>query len=166
MPIDSMQFRNTLAQWASGVTVVTTTHEGLRYGMTASSFSSVSLEPPLILICVGKAAFTHDLLLQTGVFAVNILAASQLDLGKRFAEKHGEYADRFSDLNVINGSTGSPLLIDSLALLECRTTQAVDAGDHTVFIAEVIDSKINGGEPLLYVNRMWGTFKEQPISDK
>jgi flavin reductase (DIM6/NTAB) family NADH-FMN oxidoreductase RutF len=160
MPIDSMQFRNTLAQWASGVTVVTTTHDGLRYGMTASSFSSVSLEPPLILICVGKSAFTHDLLLATGTFGVNILSATQLDLGKRFAEKHGDYIDRFSDLDVVTGLTGSPLLANSLAWLECRTMKAVEAGDHTIFIGEVVDSKINGGEPLLYVNRMWGTFQE------
>lgn len=160
MPINPMQFRNTLAQWASGVTVVTTTSNGLRYGMTASSFSSVSLEPSLILICVGKAAFTHDLLLETGTFGVNILSAGQLHLGKRFAEKHSDYIDRFADLNVDTGSTGSPLLADALAWLECRTTQAVDAGDHTVFIGEVIESKINGGEPLLYVNRMWGTFRE------
>lgn len=159
MPIDPMQFRNTLAQWASGVTVVTTTVGGLRYGMTASSFSSVSLEPPMILICVGKAAFTHDLLLETGTFGVNILNAEQLQIGKRFAERHGDYIDRFSDLNVITGSTGSPFLADALAWLECRTVQTVDAGDHTVFIGEVIDSQINGGEPLLYVNRMWGTFR-------
>lgn len=160
MPIDPMHFRNTLAQWASGVTVVTTTHNGLRYGMTASSFSSVSLEPPLILICVGKAAFTHDLLLATGRFGVNILSATQLELGKRFAEKHGDYIDRFSDLDVVTGLTGSPLLVNSLAWLECRTVEAIEAGDHTIFIGEVIDSKINGGEPLLYVNRMWGTFRE------
>lgn len=160
MPIDPMQFRNTLAQWASGVTVVTTTHNGLRYGMTASSFSSVSLEPPLILICVGKAAFTHDLLLETGTFGVNILNSKQLQIGKRFAEKHGNYIDRFSDLNVVTGSTGSPLMADALAWLECRTIKAVDAGDHTIFIGEVIDSAINGGEPLLYVNRMWGSFRE------
>jgi flavin reductase (DIM6/NTAB) family NADH-FMN oxidoreductase RutF len=160
MPIDPMQFRNTLAQWASGVTVVTTTHDGLRYGMTASSFSSVSLEPPLILICVGKAAFTHDLLLETRTFGVNILSTAQLELGKRFAEKHGDYIDRFSDLDVVTGITGSPLIASALAWLECRTLKAVDAGDHTIFIGEVIDSKINGGEPLLYANRMWGTFQE------
>lgn len=160
MPIDPIQFRNTLAQWASGVTVVTTRHDGLRYGMTASSFSSVSLEPPLILICVGKAAFTHDLLLATGTFGVNILSATQPELGKRFAEKHGDYVDRFSDLDVVTGLTGTPLLASALAWLECRTVEAVEAGDHTIFIGEVIDSKINGGEPLLYVNRMWGTFRE------
>jgi flavin reductase (DIM6/NTAB) family NADH-FMN oxidoreductase RutF len=163
MPIDPMQFRNTLAHWASGVTVVTTTHGGLRYGMTASSFSSVSLMPPLILICVGKAAFTHNLILETGSFGVNILSAAQLELGKRFAEKHGDYIDRFSDLDVEEGQRGSPLLTDAVAWLECQTTQAVDAGDHTVFIAEVIDVKVNGGEPLLYVNRMWGTFKPQDL---
>lgn len=163
MSIDPMQFRNTLAQWASGVTVVTTTHNGLRYGMTASSFSSVSLEPPLILICVGKAAFTHDLILATGSFGVNILSATQLDLGMRFAEKHGDYIDRFSDLDIVAGSTGSPLLAGALAWMECQTAKAVDAGDHTIFVGEVIDSQIYGGEPLLYVNRMWGTFKAQDM---
>lgn len=161
MPIDPLQFRNTLAQWASGVTVVTTTHSGIRYGMTASSFSSVSLDPPLILICVGKAAFTHKLLLETTTFAVNILSAAQIDLGKRFAEKHIDYVDRFGDLDVLTGSTGSPLLPNALAWLECQTLRAIDAGDHTIFIGEVLNSKVNDGEPLLYVNRMWGTFREQ-----
>lgn len=162
MPIDPIQFRNTLAQWASGVTVVTTVHGGRRYGMTASSFSSVSLEPPLILICVGKAAFTHDLLIETGTFGVNLLSATQLAVGKRFAEKHGDYIDRFIDLDFTTGTTGSPLLADTLAWLECKTLQTVDAGDHTIFIGEVLDSKINGGEPLLYVNRMWGKFQHTP----
>ena len=87
MLIDSVQFRSTLAQWASGVTVVTTAHEGLLYGMTASSFSSVSLTPPLILVCIAKYAYTHQILLDAGSFGVNILSAEQADLGKRFAEK-------------------------------------------------------------------------------
>ncbi len=158
MPVDPMDYRNTLAQWASGVTVVTVAHAGRRYGMTASSFSSVSLEPPLVLICVGAEAYTHSILLDAGIFAINILRADQIALGQRFAEKTVTYIDRFTDLDVTSAKAGSPALPGVLAWLECRTVQAVAAGDHTVFIAEVIDSRVYGGEPLLYAQRQWGTF--------
>lgn len=161
MPIDSVQFRSTLAQWASGVTVVTTAHEGLLYGMTASSFSSVSLTPPLILVCIAKYAYTHQILLDAGSFGVNILSAEQADLGKRFAEKHAEYINRFADLDVVYGEYGVPLLSRVMAWLDCKTYQVVDAGDHSVFIGEVLSTQINGGEPLLYFNRKWGAFASQ-----
>lgn len=158
MAVDSTQFRSTLAQWTSGVTVVTAAHEGKIYGMTASSFSSVSLTPPLILVCIAKTAHTHQVLMASDGFGVNILSATQTDLGSRFAEKTVEYVNRFADLDVLYGEYGAPLLPDVLAWLDCRKYQAVDAGDHTLFIGEVLTSQVNGGAPLLYANRQWGTF--------
>lgn len=160
MPIDLVQFRSTLAQWASGVTVVTTAHEGLLYGMTASSFSSVSLTPPLILVCIAKYAYTHQILLDAGSFGVNILSAEQADR-KRFAEKHAEYINRFADLDVVYGEYGVPRPPRVMAWLDCKTYQVVDAGDGSVFIGEVLSTQINGGEPLLYFNRKWGAFASQ-----
>lgn len=160
MAVDSIQFRSTLAQWSSGVTVVTALLDDRRYGMTASSFSSVSLDPPLILVCVGKEAYSHQILLDAGHFGVNILSAAQADLGRRFSAKTIDYEDRFTDLTVVTGTTGSPMLPDVVAWLDCRTVQHVEAGDHTIFIGEVLESQVNGGAPLLYMNRKWGTFRE------
>lgn len=159
MSVDTTQFRSTLAQWASGVTIVTAAHEGLLYGMTASSFSSVSLTPPLILICVGKDAYTHNILLKSGSFGVNILSAEQAALGKKFSERHEGYIDRFSDIPDLQfGDTGAPLLPGVMAWMDCQTYQVIDAGDHTIFIGEVLTSQIYGGEPLLYFSRKWGQF--------
>ncbi len=160
MAIDAAQFKATLAQWASGVTVVTTAHDGQYYGMTASSFSSVSLNPPLILICVAKKAHTHDHLVAAGAFGVHILAAHQTDLGKRFAGLLPEITDRFAGLTVITRQTGSPILPDTLAWMDCRIHQAVDAGDHTVVIGEILDAQVASppADPLLYFSRQWGRF--------
>lgn len=160
MAIDATQFKATLAQWASGVTVVTTAHDGQYYGMTASSFSSVSLNPSLILICVAKKAHTHDHLIASGAFGVHILAAHQTDLGKRFAGLLPDITDRFAGLAITTRQTGSPILTDTLAWMDCRIHQTVEAGDHTVIIGEILDSQVaaNPTAPLLYFNRQWGHF--------
>lgn len=160
MAIDAALFKNTLAQWASGVTVVTVKHNGIYHGMTASSFSSVSLTPPLILVCVAKKAHTHNTLLEAGAFAVNILGASQSDLGKRFAGLLPDITDRFAGIDYTVGETGSPLLTGVLASMDCRVYQAIDAGDHTVVIGEILAAHVESGEPLLYSNRRWGHFSE------
>jgi flavin reductase (DIM6/NTAB) family NADH-FMN oxidoreductase RutF len=160
MAIDAVLFKSTLAQWASGVTVITVNHNGVYYGMTASSFSSVSLTPPLILVCIAKKAHTHMILLEAGAFAVNILGESQTDLGKRFAGLLPDIKDRFAGLDYIIGETGSPLLSGVLASMDCRIHQAIDAGDHTVVIGEIIAAHVEPGEPLLYSNRRWGRFTE------
>ncbi len=160
MAIEAALFRSTLAQWASGVTVVTVNHEGEYHGMTASSFSSVSLTPPLILVCVAKKAHTHDALLAAGAFGVNILGESQTDFGKRFAGLLPEITDRFADLDYTLGETGSPLLPGVLAWMDCRVHQVVDSGDHTVVIGEILAAHVSPGEPLLYFNRRWGQFVE------
>lgn len=160
MAIDAALFKSTLAQWASGVTVVTVTHHGVYHGMTASSFSSVSLNPPLILVCVAKKAHTHNLLLEAGAFGVNILGESQADLGKRFAGLLPDITDRFAGIEYAIGETGSPLLSGVLASMDCRVHQAVDAGDHTVVIGEILAAQVTAGDPLLYSNRRWGKFSE------
>lgn len=160
MAIDAALFKSTLAQWASGVTIVTVNHNNGYHGMTASSFSSVSLNPPLILVCVAKKAHTHNLLLEAGAFGLNILGETQTDLGKRFAGMFPEITDRFAGLDYHIGETGSPLLNGVLAAMDCRIHQAVDAGDHTVVIGEILAAHVTGGEPLLYSNRRWGRFTE------
>ncbi|MCU0475203.1 MAG: flavin reductase family protein [Anaerolineae bacterium] len=160
MPIDTALFRNTLAQWASGVTVVTTTHDGQPYGMTASSFSSVSMTPPLILVCVAHRANLHQHILASGVFGVHILSDQQTDLGRLFAGQMPDITDRFAAVPHHLGQTGSPIFEHALAWMDCRVHQAVEAGDHTVFIGEILDAGANDGHPILYYNRRWGHFSE------
>ena len=156
MAIDSQDFRATLAQWASGVTVVTTVHDGQRVGITASSFSSVSLEPPRILICVAKRLYTHQMIERSRIFGVNILSSEQQAWGMRFAGQVPELEDRFSDIDVFTAETGAPLLPDVLGWLDCRLSAAHDAGDHTIFVGDVIAASAQeSGDPILYYNRQW-----------
>lgn len=153
--------KQAMSQWTSGVTVVTTRAEnGALKGMTASSFTSLSLEPLMILVCVAKKLYSHQVLLENGVFAVNILSEHQKYWGELFAGMHPSIEDRFSVTGYDTALTGSPILPDVLGWLDCRLHQTHDAGDHTIFIGEVIAAKGNPGAlPLTYFNRQWGTFK-------
>ena len=156
MVIDSQSFRAALAQWASGVTVVTTYQDEQNIGITASSFCSLSLDPPRILICVAKRLYTHKVIEETGVFAVNILSAAQEELGMRFAGKVPEGEDRFDGIEITRAVTGSPLLPDVLGWLDCRLSDAFDGGDHTIFVGDVMAADaVEEGDPILYYNRQW-----------
>ena len=160
MAVDSQLFKETLAHWASGVTVVTTLHEGRPVGITASSFSSVSLTPPQILICVNQKLFTHDAIETAGAFAVNILGEEHLEWGMRFAGMTPEIADRFADIAVHSEITGCPLFGEALAWVDCRVAHAHDSGDHTVFIGEVLAAGSRPeGKPLLYYYRNWRSMR-------
>src|SRR3954471_20340615 len=156
MAIDSQIFRATLAQWASGVTIVTSAHNGQRVGITASSFSSVSLEPPRVLICIAKRLYTHKIIEESQAFGVNILSEAQQEWGIRFAGKVPEGQDRFTGLDVITAVTGSPILPEVLAWLDCRVSAGLDGGDHTIFVGEVLAvGAMSVGDPILYHNRQW-----------
>lgn len=154
--IEPQAFKDTLSHWASGVTVVTAQAGEQRVGITASSFSSVSLEPPQILICVVKKLYTHQVIQESGAFGVHILQTGQLEWGMRFAGMIPELEDRFAGLNVITAATGAPILGDAMAWLDCKVAAAHDGGDHTIFVGEVMASKAGDiGEPLLYYHRQW-----------
>jgi flavin reductase (DIM6/NTAB) family NADH-FMN oxidoreductase RutF len=160
MPVDPTTFRQVLGRWPSGVTVVTTADGGQRYGLTASSFSSVSLEPPLVSVCVARASRAHEPIAAAGVFAVHILRKDQIDLGMRFAGMT-DHADRFGDLEVRTAVTGAPLLADALGWVDCKVWAAHAAGDHTIFLGEVLDGGVAGGTgPLVYHSRSWGQFAD------
>jgi len=168
MTVDPQTFKQTLAQWASGVTVVTTCMEdGSPKGMTASAFSSVSAEPPLILVCISKNLLTHDVIAEQKVFAVNILKQGQEHWGKLFAGMFPEVEDRFADIATTTAETGAPILPDVLGWLDCRVHNQVDGGSHTIFIGEVLAAHgtEGGGNPLMYYNRAWGTFQPDPTKD-
>ncbi|MCC6170225.1 MAG: flavin reductase [Caldilineaceae bacterium] len=163
MPVEPQAFKNSLAQWASGVTVVTSVDISAdalagsqRVGITASSFASVSLEPPRVLICVNKRLYTHGLIERSRVFAVNILNEDQLGWGMLFAGMLPEAEDRFVGIDWRAEVTGSPILPGVLAWLDCRVAHAYDGGDHTIFVGEVEATGTHEiGAPLLYYDRQW-----------
>lgn len=148
--IEQQHFRRVCGKYATGITILTVLDSlGAPQGMTANSFTSVSLDPPLILVCIDRRT---SLLLhfQAGVhFAINILGEEHKELSGRFAHS-GQ--DRFDGITWRAGETGAPLLPDMLATLECRVTQVVDAGDHVVVLGEALHAAWREGRPLLYFN--------------
>lgn len=166
MAIDAVAFRKVLGQFASGVTVVTTTFEGTYLGMTASAFTSVSLDPPLILFCADKRARSGTMVGPAGFFAVNILAENQRELSDLFAGK-GTDEERSEKLVQIGNraETGAPILNEALAWLDCRVEQAIDAGDHIVYIGLVVASSAREqGRPLLYWHGNYRRLDEESPS--
>jgi flavin reductase (DIM6/NTAB) family NADH-FMN oxidoreductase RutF len=155
MGVEVQDFKNALAHWATGVTVVTTRSGDRHIGITASSLTSLSLEPPQILICVGRKLFTHGAILESGVFAVNILSADQIEWGIRFAGRIPELADRFEDIEFDTATTGCAILPGVLGWLDCTLRHAYDGGDHSIFVGEVVAAGFEPGAPLLYFNRHW-----------
>jgi flavin reductase (DIM6/NTAB) family NADH-FMN oxidoreductase RutF len=148
MALTPAEFRTALRSFATGVTVVTTRdREGHPSGLTASAFTSVSLDPPLVLVCVDHAATAHPDFRERGWFAVNILRREQEALSRRFAVSGGE---KFRGVACHEGRTGLPLLDGALATLECRIVEAHEAGDHTIFIAQVEAASVAEGQPLVY----------------
>jgi flavin reductase (DIM6/NTAB) family NADH-FMN oxidoreductase RutF len=149
--IDADTFRAVLGRFASGVTIVTARDRaGKDHGMTVSAFTSLSLNPSLVLFCVDHAASMHDLLLGHPHFGVSILSSSQEAYSRRFADQTAERSERFDGIAYRRGDRGVVLIDDALAHLECKVLQHHDAGDHTVFIAEVERAQALDGRPLLY----------------
>jgi flavin reductase (DIM6/NTAB) family NADH-FMN oxidoreductase RutF len=147
MPIDDAQFKLAMSHFASGVTVVTTEHEGRPYGMTVAAFSSLSLHPPLVLVCIEKTVKTHDAIAAAGQFAVSILGSAQSDVSNRFASRAD---DKFAGVDVVRGAQGLPLIAGAITTLECRVTEQLPGGDHTIFVGEVLEARTGEGEPLVY----------------
>lgn len=147
MPIDDARFKLAMSQFASGVTVVTTEHDGTPYGMTVASFASLSLHPPLVLVCIEKSVKTHDAIANAGRFGVSILAESQQDVSNRFASKRD---DKFEGVSVSRGELGVPLIDGAICTLECRVHGALPGGDHTIYVGEVTDAQTNDAAPLVY----------------
>jgi flavin reductase (DIM6/NTAB) family NADH-FMN oxidoreductase RutF len=140
--------------WATGVTIVTAKHRGLAHGMTVSSFTSVSLDPPQVLVSLAQETRTHDLIIHSHHFGVTLLAASQQEICDRFAGRVPDNLDRLAGLETLTLVSGTPLLKQGLAHLDCRVVTTVGSGTHTIFIAEVLAVHAEeSGDPLLYFNR-------------
>jgi len=146
--IDPDTFRSVLGRFASGVTIVTARDaNGDDHGMTVSAFCSLSLEPPMVLMCVDHAASMHDLLLTHPRIGVSILSVRQEAYSRRFADTGTE---RFDGIAYRRGESGVVLLEDALAHLECSPVEHFDAGDHTIVLATVDRASPRDGQPLLY----------------
>jgi flavin reductase (DIM6/NTAB) family NADH-FMN oxidoreductase RutF len=148
MTLDPSVFRSLLGRFASGVTIVTALgSDGNPQGMTVSAFCSLSLQPPLVLMCIDKTAAIHEMLISAKVFTVNVLAAHQEELARRFATTD---PDKYAGVGYTAGREGVPILDEVLAVAECVRTQSYFGGDHTIVIGEVCSAHVSEGKPLLY----------------
>jgi len=163
MSISEAQFRKALGSFATGVTVITVDVEGVVNGMTANAFASVSLEPLLILVCVDRKARTHAHLHATKRFGINVLAESQQGISEYYARPGPthEQAEREAGARFDRTQHGTPVLHEALTYLECKLHNVQDAGDHTIFIAEVEDVVVRDGKPLLYFRGKYRQIGEE-----
>jgi flavin reductase (DIM6/NTAB) family NADH-FMN oxidoreductase RutF len=160
-PLDRLQYRRVVGRFATGVTVVTTQLDGEQHAMTCNSFTSVSLDPVLVLFCAEKVARFHDAVLATGEWAVSVLAQGQERVSRHFALRGRSLVDQFAGVpHTLGPLTGAAVLHGAVAALECRTVSTVDAGDHTVVVGEVsgLDVPAPAGEPLLYYEGRYRMF--------
>jgi flavin reductase (DIM6/NTAB) family NADH-FMN oxidoreductase RutF len=147
-PVTAERFRRACGRFATGVAIAAAADsQGVPHGLTVNSFTSVSLHPPLILICLGHEVTSIEVFRAAPYFGLSILAEHQRDISDRFARK-GE--DRFDGLPWHPGATGAPLLNGVLAAIECRVERRIPAGDHDIFIGEMVAAHISEGEPLVY----------------
>ncbi|MDD4915162.1 MAG: flavin reductase family protein [Methylococcales bacterium] len=158
MNVDATQFKNALKLWASGVTVVTAHGADGPKGMTATSFSSVSMVPPQILVCLNQSTETGAVVLEQQHFAVNILTDQQQEISNQFAGAASQ-EQRFANIAWREGQNGAPLFDEALVTLECRVVQQIMAGTHWVVIGEVQHAVCRNGEPLLYYNAGYRLLK-------
>jgi flavin reductase (DIM6/NTAB) family NADH-FMN oxidoreductase RutF len=156
MSIDRDAFRNVIGHFASGVTVITSRSTTTDVGLTASAVSSLSLDPPMLLVCINRAAATCTVVAETRRFVVNILREDQAGLAMQFAKPGAP--DKFAGINLARSADGLPLLPGALAHIECRVVNAIDGGSHTVFLAEVESASSHDGAPLLYFRGKMGKF--------
>jgi flavin reductase (DIM6/NTAB) family NADH-FMN oxidoreductase RutF len=156
MTLDPEQLRQAMRAWTTGVAVITAIHEGQRYGMTINSFTSISLEPPLISVTLKQLTHTHELVEKSGEFAITILAADQGNVSDIFAGKIPDIEDRFEGLETESLHIDAPLLKGGTAFFNCRVVNSIPVGENTVFFAEVIAARGEGeGAPLVYHNRVF-----------
>ncbi len=147
--------------WTSGVTIVTASHAGAQHGMTVSSFTSIALEPPLVIVSLQTDSRTHELVSQSNALAITILAEDQQELSDIFAGRVPDTEDRLADIETETLTTGAPLIKGGLAYLDCRVSQTIEVGTNTLFLAEVVSARGNGeGNPLVYHDQKYRTLSD------
>lgn len=154
MTLNSENLRAAMRAWSAGVTVVTTLYENHKHGMAVNSFTSISLDPALIIVSLQQSTRTHEFVSKSQMFGITILSAEQSRISDLFAGRFPDIEDRFDNLQTETLVTGSPLIVGGLAWLDCRVTQTFDAGMNRLFIAEVLEARGFGEDlPLIYHSR-------------
>lgn len=158
--VDTKQLRNCFGKFATGVTVITTVAaDGTPVGLTVNSFSSLSLDPPMILWSLVKTSSNREVLEQATHFVVNVLASDQMDVSNQFARPA---EDKFAGIETVPGETGIPLIANTVAHLECRKVMTYEGGDHIIFIGEVEHFDANGKPPLLFASGQYALAARHP----
>lgn len=147
MTLEDTIFRKVMGSFASGVTVVTTVDNNMQYGMTVSSFCSVSLDPQLLLVCITKTLPTHDAILRAGAFGVSILAADQANISQQFASRA---LDKFAGIQWSPSPLGIPLIDNACAAIECTVEHQYAGGDHTIIVGRITHAVVTDRDPLAY----------------
>jgi flavin reductase (DIM6/NTAB) family NADH-FMN oxidoreductase RutF len=153
---DGRQLRNALGRFPTGVTVITTCAGGKREGLTANSFSALSLDPPLVLWSIARRSPSLPGFLASGHFAINVLKSIQSDLSHRFATSA---SDKFAGLEVEEGLGASPLMPGALASFECETERTLEGGDHILFVGRVRRIRYGDGDPLIFSGGKYATAR-------
>ncbi len=158
MALDAREIRNVMGHFTTGVTVITTKDiTGKPFGLTVNSFTSLSLNPPLVVVCVDKTVDCYSCFDETKVFAVNVLSEDQEELSRRFATKGIE---KFAGIQWRMGEHGAPLLDGVIGTIECRVTRSYEGGDHTIFLGEILSATAKGDRPLLFFQ---GKYHRLPL---
>jgi 4-hydroxyphenylacetate 3-hydroxylase, reductase component len=160
--IDAKELRNCFGKFATGITVITAiAPDGTQLGLTVNSFSSLSLDPPMILWSLDNKSKSLEALQAASHFAVNVLASDQMHISNNFARSSDE---KFNDIELIPSEFNLPLLSGTVAYLECKNVNAIEGGDHIIFIGEVENFQINDRKPLLYTNGQYTIAARHPLT--
>jgi flavin reductase (DIM6/NTAB) family NADH-FMN oxidoreductase RutF len=158
MSLEPREIRNVMSHFATGVTVVTTKNKsGMPFGLTANALTSLSLNPPLLLVCIDKGAQCYSCFEESGVFGVNVLSEEQEELSRHFATKGGE---KFKGLNWHMGEYGVPNLDGAMGHIQCKVVGNHEGGDHTIFVGEILSATATGDRPLLFFK---GEYRRFPL---
>ncbi len=152
--VDVNRFRDVMSRLVTGVALVTSRLDGSVHGLTVNAVSSVSLDPPLVLVCLDRSGNSHDPVIASGAFAVSVLASDQEELAHRFTR--GTHRERFAGVEFRDGASGSPVLPDALAWLDCAIRAVHPAGDHSIVVGEVLGCGAGKGDPLVFFRSEYG----------
>jgi flavin reductase (DIM6/NTAB) family NADH-FMN oxidoreductase RutF len=161
--VEPATFRKVMGHFATGVTVVTTCQGDRRAGITVNAFCSVSLDPPLVLVCIERGNYAHDLMIESGLFAVNILSSEQADISRCFASSGDAKLRAFCDVSTHEEATGAPVFDDCVAFVDCRLVAVHPGGDHSIFVGHVEALGSSDEDPLLYYRARYGRLQEEEL---
>lgn len=161
MKVSPDAIRESMRHWTTGIAILASQYNGLRHGMTVSSFTSVSLDPPKVLVSVQKDTRTYDLIIHSGFFSITILTEDQQEISDRFAGRLSEYTDRFEGLSIETLQTDSPIIVGGLASFDCKVVKLLEQDTHTLVIGEVLATQeSDNGRPLAYYNRSYRRLQD------